>query len=88
MKDFVSLFTVLLIITIFYTYLESKSIEVTYVISTFDNQEYLVRNTDDKEEAAQLLSQLNSRLKKIIAKVKEEADNNRCTEERKIDIKR
>ena len=62
--------------------------EVTYVKSTFDNQDYLVRNRDDKEEAAKLLGELNRRLKRIIAKVKDEADNNRCTEDRKIDIRR
>lgn len=88
MKDFVSLFTVLIIITMFYTYLESKAMEVSYIKSTFDNQDYLVRNTDDKEKAAELLAELNRRLKKIIAKVKDEADNNRCSEERKVDIKR
>ena len=88
MKDFVSLFTILIIITMFYTYLESKAIEVTYVRSTFDNQDYLVRNRNDKEAAAKLLGELNRRLKRIIAKVKDEADNNRCSEDRKIDIKR
>jgi predicted metal-dependent hydrolase len=88
MKDFVSLFTILITVTIFYTYLESKAIEVTYVKSTFDNQDYLVRNINDKEAAAKLLGELNRKIKKIIAKVKDEADNNKCSEDRKIDIRR
>jgi hypothetical protein len=88
MKDFVSLFTILIVITIFYTYLESKAMEVTYVRSTFDNQDFLVRNRPDKDKAAKLLGELNIKLKKIIAGVKDEADNNKCSEERKVDINR
>ena len=88
MKDFVSLFTILIVITIFYTYLESKAMEVSYVKSTFDNQEYLVRNADDKEKAAILLSDLNNRLKKLIEKVKQEGEEGKCDEQRQKDIKR
>jgi predicted metal-dependent hydrolase len=88
MKDFVSLFTILIVITIFYTYLESKAMEVSYVKSTFDNKEYLVRNTDDKEAAAKLLSEINSRLKKLIEKVKNEGEQGKCNEQRQKDIKR
>mgnify|MGYP006135240197 CR=1 FL=1 len=88
MKDFVSLFTILIVITIFYTYLESKAMEVSYVKSTFDNKEYLVRNTDDKEEAARLLSELNNRLKQVIEKVKKEGEEGKCSDKRQKDIKR
>ena len=64
MEDFTTFFLILICITIFYAYLENKASDVTYV--KIGKVEYLVRNLPDKEEAAKLLSQIRSRLKKLV----------------------
>jgi hypothetical protein len=66
MKDFVSFFLVLILITTFYTYLESKSLGVDYVVSNVDGKKYLVRNYEDKQEAADLLSRMTIRLRYLV----------------------
>ena len=81
MKDFVSFFLVLILITSFYTYLESKSLGVDYVESTIDNKKYLVRNYEDKQEAADLLANLSKRCGKLV----DSCDQSELTDE---DIKR
>ena len=50
-----------------YTHLEHLSNEVTYVKSNIDNNEYLVRNLKDKDEAANILATLRMKLEKICA---------------------
>ena len=60
MKDFVSFFLLLIIGTIFYIYLETKSLDVKYVKSTINNREYLVRNLPDALDASNLLPFLNN----------------------------
>ena len=57
MEDFISFFLILVCITIFYIYLESKSLDVTYV-KTGDTDSFLVRNLPDKETAAKLLTDI------------------------------
>ena len=66
MEDFVSFFLILICITIFYVYLENKAVDVTYMKSTIDNKEYLVRNLPDKQEAANILAQIREGLTKIV----------------------
>ena len=66
MKDFVSFFLVLILITTFYTYLESKSLGVDYVVSNIDGKKYLVRNYEDKQQAADLLSRMTKRLRYLV----------------------
>ena len=66
MKDFVSFFLVLVLITSFYTYLESKSLGVDYVVSTVDGKKYLVRNYEDKKEASDLLAKMAKRLRYLV----------------------
>ena len=66
MKDFVSFFLVLILITTFYTYLESKSLGVDYVVSNVDGRKYLVRNYEDKQEAADLLARMTRRLRFLV----------------------
>ena len=58
MQDFVSFFLLLVVITIFYVHLENKSLNVVY--QKFQNQTYLVRNTKDKDRAAEYLYELNN----------------------------
>ena len=48
-----------------YTHYEHLSNEVTYVKSSIDNNEYLVRNLENKEEAANILAKLRSKLEKL-----------------------
>jgi predicted metal-dependent hydrolase len=48
-----------------YTHLEHLSNEVIYVKSSVDNNEYLVRNLHNKDEAANILAKLRMKLEKI-----------------------
>ena len=59
----------------YYTYLEAKSSEVSYVKSSLDNKEYLVRNMPDMQQAANLLSQLNINLTKLIKQLDSNCKN-------------
>lgn len=64
MKDIGTFFVIIICITIFYIYLENKAMDVTYV--SRDGIEFLVRNLDDKEQAAKLLSDICTRLSKLV----------------------
>lgn len=48
-----------------YTHYEHLSNEVIYVKSSLDNNEYLVRNLTNKEEAANVLAKIRLKLEKI-----------------------
>ena len=48
-----------------YTHYEHLTNEVIYVKSTVDNNEYLVRNMEDKEKAANTLAMIRMKLEKI-----------------------
>lgn len=48
-----------------YTHYEHLSNEVMYVKSSYDNNEYLVRNLENKDEAANILAKLRSKLEKL-----------------------
>lgn len=48
-----------------YTHYEHLSNEVTYVKSSIDNNEYLVRNLENKEDAANILAKLRSKLENL-----------------------
>ena len=88
MKDFVSFFLLLIVITIFYVYLETKSLDVKYIVSNVDDQEYLVRNLPDKQEASDLMANININLKKLIASVNKIERQENFTDENLEDIKR
>ena len=62
MQNLVNLIVTLVLIFILYIYLENKSYDVTYVKSTIDGNEYLVRNMDDKQDAANLLAKIRQKL--------------------------
>ena len=70
MQDFTSFFLLLVVITIFYLYLESKSSEVKYVKAR-DGNEYLVRNLPDKRQAANKLAMIKKSLDAIVKHLKE-----------------
>ena len=88
MKDFVSFFLLLIIGTILYIYLETKSLDVKYVKSNIDNREYLVRNLPDSQEASDLLAEIHSNNKKLIEVVNTEANQKEYTKQNIIDIER
>jgi len=88
MKDFISFFLLLIVITIFYIYLETKSLDVIYVKSTIDGRNYLVRNASDKQDASNLLAQINANNKKLIEYVNKLENQSDYTEENIKDIKR
>lgn len=54
-----------------YTHLEHLTNEVTYVKSSIDNNEYLVRNIKDKELAADMLAKMRMKLETICKIMKE-----------------
>jgi hypothetical protein len=58
-----------------YTHLEHLSNEVTYVKSNIDNNECLVRNMKDKEEAANMLAKLRIKLEQICKIMKDKFPN-------------
>jgi len=58
-----------------YTHYEHLTNEVIYVKSSVDNNEYLVRNLEDKEEAANVLANLRMKLQKLCDVMKEKYPN-------------
>lgn len=58
-----------------YTHYEHLSNEVTYVKSNIDNNEYLVRNLKDKDNAANMLAKLRMKLEKICEIMKQKNPN-------------
>ena len=70
MKDFISFFICILLITIIYIHFENKVKEVEYVKSNIDGKEYLVQNQKDKQEAADLLATIRKNLVLITQELK------------------
>ena len=66
MKNPVFILTCVILSIIIYKYIEGNNYEVKYVKSTVNNKEYIVRNLSDKQQAANLLSQLAITLKKVV----------------------
>jgi predicted metal-dependent hydrolase len=63
---FAEIFVVFIMSIILLMYLMNHYGEVEYVKSSQDNREYLVRNLDDKQEAADLLSSVTKDLKTLV----------------------
>lgn len=57
------IFIILVIIVI--VYIKYQNSDVTYVKSDIDNQEYLVRDLDDKQQAANMLANIKAHIYKI-----------------------
>lgn len=68
--EFLYVFVILVCIAILYKYFEKGAYDVTYVTSSVNNKQYLVRNLADKEEAADLLANMNQRFNKLISFIK------------------
>lgn len=58
-----------------YTHYEHLTNDVSYVKSNIDNNEYLVRNLQDKEEAANMLAKIRIKLQKICDVMKQKYPN-------------
>jgi predicted metal-dependent hydrolase len=59
---------ILILIISFYMFIETDYVnDVKYVRSNIDNKEYLVRNTKDSQEAANMLSQIGQRLTDVVS---------------------
>lgn len=64
-NSLIGLIVIVGIILLCYTNIEHLTNEVTYVKSTIDGEDYLVRNAPNKEEAANILSRVKSSLVKL-----------------------
>ncbi len=71
MNEFFSVFIIIIISIIFFLSYESNFSDLTYVKSSLDNTNYLVRNRDDKNEAANMLATIKSNLTKLVEHLKE-----------------
>jgi len=60
-----------------YTHYEHLTNEVIYVKSSVDNNEYLVRNLENKEEAANILARIREKLEKLCILMKEKYPNDK-----------
>lgn len=69
------LFIIIFISVCGYTYYEGMSNEVTYVKSDIDQREYLVRNVDDKQEAADLLARMRVNIDKLLKYLQDKFDS-------------
>lgn len=72
----VELIMVFLLIVLFLFYIQNKFDEVEYVVSTIDNNKYLVQNLSDKKEAANMLAKLNQKIVKLITHMKQTFPDN------------
>jgi predicted metal-dependent hydrolase len=71
MRNFISIIIAsIILISIFLIY-ESKYSELIYVKSSIDGEEYLCRNRDDKEQAANILATIKERLTSIVQYLKQ-----------------
>lgn len=62
MDNAISIFTLIFLMVTIFIFLESKSSDVTYVVSSVDNKKYLVRNLPDKKQAADILANTRKKL--------------------------
>ena len=69
-ENFINFFVFIILLMIIYMYLESRSYEVTYVQSSIDGRDYLVRNMNDKEKAADLLARIRAKLMSLVEHLK------------------
>lgn len=62
MENLINLIVALVLIFCLYIYLENKTYDVSYVKSSIDGNEYLVRNMEDSHLAADLLANIKVKL--------------------------
>ena len=69
-NHFIALFILIALLMLSYTNYEHLTNEVTYVTSNVDGNEYLVRNVQDKQEAADILARMRVKLEKLCSLMK------------------
>ena len=84
MKDLTVFFLLLVILAVFYLYLEQKALQVIY-IEAYNGKRYLVSDSNDKEDAAKLLADIAANCQVLVDYVYENIDS---FKERKEDIER
>ena len=72
MFDIVSIIIIISLIIIIYKYFEQATYDVVMVKSTINGRSYLVRNLDDKQEAADLLGKISVKLENLVNIIKNE----------------
>ena len=75
MNELVIIIVIIICILSFFLHYESKYSELTYVVSNVDKKKYLVRNKNDKQEAADLLATVRINLDRIAEYLKENHPN-------------
>ena len=63
--QFHSVFIIIFLIFLAYMYIENRNNDIEYVVSSYDNNGYLVRKMDDKEDAANLLAKIRHNLVRL-----------------------
>lgn len=84
----IGLLTIIAFILLGYTQYESYSNEVTTIKSNVDQSEYIVRNREDKQEAADMLANIVSKLEKLINSMKIKYPNDDSVNRMKNKFKR
>tara|TARA_Y100000741_G_C18237109_1_gene552160 strand:- start:511 stop:1116 length:606 start_codon:yes stop_codon:yes gene_type:complete len=65
------LYSIAIIAILFYIFYSYYNPKLIYVRSRIDNKIYVVRNTDDKQQAADLLANVSKRLHKLVSRMYE-----------------
>ena len=66
MNELITIIIATVIVICIFLYYESQFSELTYVRSTVDNEEYLVRNRKDKQQACDLLANIKKSLIELV----------------------
>ena len=74
------LLTIVAFIMLGYSNYESYSNEITSIKSNIDNNEYIVRNREDKEEAANMLAKIRQKLENLIDSMKQKYPNDEAVQ--------
>jgi predicted metal-dependent hydrolase len=67
MNDLIKFIIVFILLLSIYLSIDKKTSTLVYVKSTIDNNNYLVRNVEDKQNAANLMASIRQKLERIIA---------------------
>ncbi len=71
MSEFVSIIIIVILVVCFFIHYEGKYSDLTYVVSTVDDEAYLVRNREDSQKAANLLATIKKNLTSIVKYLEE-----------------
>jgi predicted metal-dependent hydrolase len=66
MLTFLDFFIMFIVVVILFLYIKNYYAEVTYVKSTTDGRNYLVRKLPDRQQAADMLASINKDLHKLV----------------------